>query len=50
MGSIIENLNRFEPYLWVLDKKVCEEQQQQQEEEEDSDWICYSAGAEWKEG
>ena len=48
MGSITENLNRFEPYLWVLDKKVCEEEEQQQEEEEeeDSDWICYSAGAE----
>ena len=48
MGSITENLNRFEPYLWVLDKKVCEEQEQeeQEQEEEDSEWICYSAGAE----
>ena len=50
MGSITENLNRFEPYLWVLDKKVCEEEQEQEEEEQqeeqDSEWICYSAGAE----
>ena len=51
MGSITEILNRFEPYLWVLEKKVREEQEQEEEEEEeeeeeDSEWICYSAGAE----
>ena len=46
MGSITENLNRFEPYLRVLDKKVCEEEEEQEEEQEDSEWICYSAGAE----
>ena len=34
----------------MLDKKVCKEQQeeQQQQEEEGFEWICYSAGAEWK--
>ena len=49
---ITENFKWFEVFLWVLDKKVCEEeeeeQQQQQQAEEDFDWICYSAGAEWK--
>ena len=49
-GPITENLNWFEPFLWVLDKKVCKEQQQQQQQEEQEgfEWICYSAGAEWK--
>ena len=46
-------MKQIGPLEAELDKKVCEEEQQEQEEEEqeqDSEWICYSAGAEWKEG
>ena len=46
--TIPENLKQIGRLEAELDKKVCEEQQQQQQqaEEQDSEWICYSAGAE----
>ena len=49
--TIPENLKQIGPLEAELDKKVCEEQEQEEQEQEeqqqqDSEWICYSAGAE----